>query len=73
MKHLLIVVICAFVGCSSGSSYTPKLRPSADIDYNSDAFKNADPKVQEDILIYDVLRQQGFSDQESKRAVINSQ
>ena len=73
MKHLLIIMVCAFIGCDSGSSYTPKLSPPTDIDYNSKAFKNADPKVQEDIMIYDILRQQGFSSQEAQQAVIKSQ
>ena len=40
--------------------------------YESSDFQNADSKVQEDIIIYDILRQQGYSDSEAKDAVIDS-
>lgn len=65
--YLAIVVVMD--GCNGdGSAYTP----SNTSFYESDEFQNADRKVQEDVIIYDILKQQGFSDQESKDAVINS-
>lgn len=70
LKKLLGITVLLTVGCNNNSNYSS---PSySKPDYNSSSFKNADPKVQEDIIIYDALRGAGFSDAESKRAVINS-
>lgn len=38
--------------------------------YESEEFKNADPSVQEDIIISDILRKKGYSEQELKDAGI---
>ena len=40
--------------------------------HESDEFNNANSDVQEDVVIYNILRNMGYSDAESKRAVINS-
>ena len=40
--------------------------------YDSEAFKNADPKVQEDMIIYNTLRQQGYSEDEALEATLNT-
>lgn len=53
---------------SSGTTYTS----SGGSSYDSDSFRNADPKVQEDVMIYQMLRNSGYSESESKRAVINT-
>ena len=39
---------------------------------NNPAFQNADPKVQEDVMIYKMLRQEGYSHQKSMNEVIKS-
>lgn len=70
MRYLFTVsLLLLAVGCGETSTYDSGGNSSR---YESEEFKNADPKVQEDIIIYDILRKQGYSDQESKDAVINS-
>lgn len=71
LKKLLGISILLLVGCNNNSSnYTPTTYQSPN--YQSSSFQNADPKAQEDVIIYDILRKNGYSDEESKRAVINS-
>lgn len=51
----------------SGSASSNKSSP-----YGSAAFKNTDPKIREDVTIYQMLRDMCYSDKESKDAVIES-
>ena len=73
--YLTLTVVC-LVGCNSNSSYTPSRSISGATGggsfYDSNEYKSADPKVQEDVLIYDILRSAGYSESESRDAVINS-
>jgi len=72
---LTSLVVCATVGCggSSSSSYTPSSSSSSSGSvYDSPEFQNASSDVQEDVIIYNTLRNMGYSDAESKNAVINT-
>lgn len=40
--------------------------------YDSEAFRNADPKVQEDMFLYNALRQREFSEDEALEATLNA-
>lgn len=64
---LAVIGSCNNSGNSGGGSTYTSSNP-----YESDSFRNADPKVQEDVVIYQMLRNSGYSDSESKRAVINT-
>jgi len=77
-----VVVLLAVAGCTNVShdyshDYSPSEVDYGDsyqgVDYSDPAFQNADSKVQEDVMIYDILRQQGYSDSESTDAVFNTQ
>lgn len=69
---LTLAIVC-LVGCNASSSYVPSSSGSgAGSFYDSDEYKSADPKVQEDVLIYDILRSAGYSESESRDAVINT-
>jgi hypothetical protein len=56
-------VVDMFNGGGSGTSTSTP---------NSDAFDNASDEVQEDVIIYQMLRMKGFSDAQAKKAVIDS-
>jgi len=70
---ILATAFVSSVGCgsSSSSSYTPSTTSNGSM-YESEAFQNASPDVQEDVIIYNTLRQMGYSDADSKAAVINT-
>ena len=62
---------------TSSSSYTESAReePSSGsgyIDYNSPEFQNASPEVQEDAIIFNALRSQGYSEEEAASSVIRT-
>ena len=73
-----VAVLLAVAGCTNVShDYRPSEVDYGDsyqgVDYSDPAFQNADSKSQEDVMIYDILRQQGYSDSESTDAVFNTQ
>jgi len=71
---LLVSVVICLIGCDSNSSYTPSSSSGSGATsfYDSNEYKSADSKVQEDVLIYDILRSAGYSESESRDAVINT-
>lgn len=55
------------------SSNSPRYNSDLERNWqNNPAFQNADPKVQEDVMIYKMLRQEGYSHQKSMNSVIKS-
>jgi len=70
---ILFAIFVITTGCDSNTSYSTSSGGSSSSSfYESDQYKNADSKVQEDVLIYDILRQSGYSESESRNAVINT-
>ena len=69
MRYLFMVSLLLLleVGCGETSTYDSGGNSSR---YESEEFKNADPSVQEDIIISDILRKKGYSEQELKDAGI---
>jgi hypothetical protein len=67
-----LFVLALVNSCTDTASNKSTASSSKSSPYNSPAFKNADPKVQEDVIIYNTLRTMGYSEQESKDAVIKS-
>lgn len=85
MKSVFSLIICfvgvlLLAGCDGGStaSYTPSSSTASSttsdgyIDYNSSEFQNASDEVQEDAVIYNMLRSAGYSESESRDAVLNT-
>ncbi len=75
---VMIVLAVVFMPKSSSStSYTPSYNSSSSvgsdrIDYNSYEFRSASDEVQQDAMIYNTLRNMGYSHEESASAVVNS-
>jgi hypothetical protein len=84
MKYFVMVmpmalVICS-IGCDGGNSSTSYSPPSYSdsttsdgyIDYNSSEFQDASEEVQQDVIIYNSLRDMGFSESDARDAVIDT-
>ena len=70
---ILCLITSALFGCNNANNHPRYSDTSGSQMYHeSDEFNNADSDVQEDVVIYNILRNMGYSDAESKRAVINS-
>ena len=77
---MFLALVVFLSGCDGGSStsYSPPSSSSSSttsdgyIDYNSSDFQNASDEVQQDAMIYNMLRDQGFSESESRDAVITT-
>lgn len=74
---MFLALVVFLSGCDGGSSTSyssPSSSTTSDgyIDYNSSDFQNASDEVQQDAMIYNMLRDQGFSESESRDAVINT-
>lgn len=70
---LAFMIFCIWICTPSGGGggYSSSSSSSGSF-YESEEYKNASPEVQEDVLIYDILRSNGYSESESRNAVINS-
>ncbi len=71
MRLLVCVLICT-LGCSSSTSYQSESESGGYIDYNSSEFQGASEEVQEDALIFNTLKDMGYSDADARDAVINT-
>ena len=77
---LFAALMLFLTGCDGGSStsYTPSSSNSSSttsdgyIDYNSSEFQNASDEVQEDAVIYNILRSAGYCESESRDEVLNT-
>ena len=75
----MALAIC-LIGCGGGNCSTSYSPPSDSgsttsdgyIDYNSSEFQDASEEVQQDAIIYNSLRDMGFSESEARDAVIDT-
>jgi len=69
----LFIIVAIFVVLISACVFSDGCsKPKKATHSNESSWDNASDEVKEDVLIYQVLRQQGYSDAEAKRAVIDS-
>lgn len=71
MRLLVCVLICT-LGCSNSTSYQSESESSGYIDYSSSEFQGASEEVQEDAIIFNTLKDMGYSDADARDAVINT-